>query len=199
MTTETTITETETATHGTTGVLWFRPGGRHRKPRRRSTVLAVGGLALAAGALSLVRLGPDAATGGGGPAQADPPIRATDTASTITTEPSRTGADRHSVVPAPGTTRAATADSAGTSPTSLSARPPGSAPSATDPATGIPEAPSTPRAPAAPGAPSGTRTVSPEPAPTTTTPGSTPTHAPAPDPAPPGLCVPLIGLCLSGG
>ncbi|MEU3248540.1 hypothetical protein, partial [Streptomyces sp. NPDC006875] len=47
--------------------------GRHRRPPRpRRALFAVGGLALAAGALSLARLAPDGVTGGGGGAEAEP-------------------------------------------------------------------------------------------------------------------------------
>ncbi|NGO49097.1 hypothetical protein [Streptomyces ureilyticus] len=43
-----------------------RPRGRHRKPRPRRMLMAVGGLALAAGALSLMRLAPEPPGGTGG-------------------------------------------------------------------------------------------------------------------------------------
>ncbi|PZG67193.1 hypothetical protein C1I97_38885, partial [Streptomyces sp. NTH33] len=43
----------------------LRARGRHRRPRPRKVLLAAGGLAVAAGVLSLVRLAPD--YGGGGP------------------------------------------------------------------------------------------------------------------------------------
>ncbi|MEU8592038.1 hypothetical protein AB0C59_34480 [Streptomyces sp. NPDC048664] len=223
MTTDTTtITDTTTsadtaavtaampAADDSAGGLWSRPGGRHRKPRRRSAMLAVGGLALVAGALALVRLGSDAVTGqGAAPAQAEPRISTTDTAAATTTGPGTGGADRHTAIRVPGTTRAATADSAGTSPRSLSARPLPSAspPSATDPATGIPEVPSAPRSLVAPRASTVAGTTVPGPvlsgtgsAATTTSPAaqaSAPDTEPDPDES--GLCVTLIGLCLGGG
>ena len=53
-----TMTTTGLAEEG--GIRLFGPRGRHRKPRPRKVLLAAGGLALAAGALSLVRLTPDA-------------------------------------------------------------------------------------------------------------------------------------------
>lgn len=46
--------------------------GRHRRPRPRKVLFAVGGLALAAGALSLVRLAPESVIGGPGSAEAEP-------------------------------------------------------------------------------------------------------------------------------
>src|SRR3954449_7641693 len=46
--------------------------GRHRRPRPRRIVFAVGGLALAAGALSLVRAGHEPGAGGAGRAEAEP-------------------------------------------------------------------------------------------------------------------------------
>ncbi|MBV1937549.1 hypothetical protein KUF83_13400, partial [Streptomyces sp. BV286] len=42
-----------------------RPRGRHRKPRRRPVLFAVGGLALAAGALSVLRVAGPHPSGGG--------------------------------------------------------------------------------------------------------------------------------------
>ncbi|PNG16182.1 hypothetical protein C1J00_43420, partial [Streptomyces cahuitamycinicus] len=60
-----------------------RARGRHRKPRPRKVLLAAGGLALAAGALSLLRLtsgpGPDARAVEAGP-RPDPVTTATDDA-----------------------------------------------------------------------------------------------------------------------
>ena len=46
--------------------------GRHRRPRPRKLLFAVGGLALAAGALSLVRVAPDSGSAGLGTTEADP-------------------------------------------------------------------------------------------------------------------------------
>ena len=73
----------------------FGSRGRHRRPRPRKILLAVGGLAVAAGALSLVRMAPEGALGGGGlgTAEAEPRLddphagsgtdRATNAAATI--------------------------------------------------------------------------------------------------------------------
>ncbi len=49
-----------------------RTRGRHRRPRPRKVLLTAGGLALAAAALSLVRLAPEYAGGGPDTAQAEP-------------------------------------------------------------------------------------------------------------------------------
>ncbi|PIM66021.1 hypothetical protein CTU88_45525, partial [Streptomyces sp. JV178] len=46
-------------------VLAARPRGRHRRPRPRKVLFAVGGMALAASALSLLRLASDPVSGGG--------------------------------------------------------------------------------------------------------------------------------------
>lgn len=46
--------------------------GRHRRPRPRRVLFAVGGLALAAGALSLVRMAPESVIGGMGTPDGEP-------------------------------------------------------------------------------------------------------------------------------
>lgn len=53
----------------------FAPRGRHRRPRPRKVLLAAGGLALAAGALSLVRMSPDSGVSGLGATESDPAPR----------------------------------------------------------------------------------------------------------------------------
>jgi hypothetical protein len=189
MTTDTVTDETTTTAHGGSGPLWGRPAGRHRKPRPRRAVLAVGGLALAAGALSLVRLAPESVTGGGGTAEAEPRIDVTDTAATVGSVPSSG---------AVGPSAAAARGGAGTVPVatdtaSPSTRPSSPVPHVTDPATGIPEAPSTPRAFHTP-EPGATAPATPAPTPS---PSAT-THTPAPAPGSPDLCVPLVGLCVNG-
>jgi hypothetical protein len=195
MTTDTATTETTgttTAPQGAAAPRLFRPAGRHRKPRpRRTVLLAVGGFALAAGALSLVRLAPESVTAGGGTAEAEPRIDATDTAATVeTTLPHTKGVSRSATT----ITRAArpvSAPTAGQGPSrssySHTAR-------ATDPATGIPEAPWTPTASRSSHPPQATTPTAPWPTPTET-PDPT-TQAPSPSPDRPGLCVPIIGLCV---
>ncbi|MEV6735917.1 hypothetical protein AB0N14_02800 [Streptomyces sp. NPDC051104] len=193
--TDTATDDTMTTVHNGSGPLWFRPMGRHRKPRHRRLALAVGGFALAAGALSLVRLAPESVTGGGGTAEAEPRIGAGRTAATAGGVPSKAAAGP-STTALKGRASAVPALSGDPSP---SGRPATPTPRVTDPATGIPEAPSTPTA---------SRSGTPEPPVTTTAaPPSAPsptatTQAPAPPaPAtsdPPGLCVPLVGLCVHG-
>lgn len=189
MATDTAIGESTTAERGASGPVWCRPAGRHRKPRPRRVVLAVGGFALAAGALSLVRLAPDSVTGGGGTAEAEPRIDTSDTAATVGSVPQARTVSR-------STTAAGT--EASTSPSaphtvSPSAYPSPSPSLATDPATGIPEAPWSPTASATPEPPTPTA-----PRPTPPPPTRPATHTPAPEPDPPGLCVPLVGLCVNG-
>ncbi|MYW45496.1 hypothetical protein GT346_19740, partial [Streptomyces sp. SID161] len=48
------------------------PRGRHRRPRPRRVLFAAGGLALAAGVLSLVRITPESGVGAPGTAEAEP-------------------------------------------------------------------------------------------------------------------------------
>ena len=48
------------------------PRGRHRRPRPRKVLFAVGGLAVAAGVLSLVRMVPEGGVGTPGTAEAEP-------------------------------------------------------------------------------------------------------------------------------
>ncbi|MEV7815370.1 MULTISPECIES: hypothetical protein [Streptomyces] len=173
--------------------------GRHRKPRPRKVLLAAGGLALAAGVLSLVRAAPDSTVGAPGTAEAEPRLdpgggptdRSANTAATIaaapTALPSATSAmGGRSLAPTPAGSPVRTAPGPGTAtttpgdtavPTALPSRTPGP-----------PSATSRPPAPA---------TSAPRPAPATPTPTPTPTpsHGPA-EPGPGGVCVPVIGLCV---
>ncbi|MET9089875.1 hypothetical protein ABZX77_49860 [Streptomyces sp. NPDC004237] len=164
--------------------------GRHRKPRPRKVMLAAGGLALAAGVLSLVRMTPDGGgVGGPGAAEAeprlDPTAHATDrpvnTAATLgaapTAPPSATtlmDSERPTPTAAPRTAPSPTA-----SPTAL--------PGATTVPTTIPTGPTGPARP-----------TSPPPAPATT-PATTPAPAPAPSTQQPGdgVCLPIVGLCVN--
>ncbi|MFF2199305.1 hypothetical protein [Streptomyces sp. NPDC058145] len=170
--------------------------GRHRKPSPRKVLLTAGGLALAAGVLSLVRAAPESGVGAPHTAQAEPRLdpsggataRSTDTAATMgtarTTRPSATSA-MGGVSAAP--TAPAEIDEAVPGRSATRVPPPSgtgaqtTGPRRTDPATATPH--SSP----------------PAPVPTRTTP------APAPTPsrgttAPPtwddGLCLPVIGLCV---
>lgn len=203
------------------------PRGRHRKPRPRKVLLVAGGLALAAGALSLVRLTPDTGVGTFGASEPDqqaPPgtntdlgpdtdtgtgtgtgtDHATNAAATIgsvpTADPSATSVmGGVSTTPTPGTPLTPTASTT-TAPLPYAAAP-----------TTIPEAPNTPASPAPTATTRTTRphtpatTAAPQPArpPARTTSPQNPAPAPAPTAQPtqsprpaPGLCVPIIGLCV---
>ncbi|TDT37995.1 hypothetical protein EV562_1059 [Streptomyces sp. BK208] len=203
---------------------WIRRG-RHRRPRPRKVVLAAGGLALAAGALSLVRLLPEPGgdVGGGHGALAAPRVEGggRDTAAQ----------DPESAAAASGTGRGS--PEAGPSATSvmggLGGSPgpglvPGLAPGPS--ASGAPLPPAATSAPGAPdtaggrpadrqergereggsdgrtrapGTPSPSGSDRPAPRPTPTPPpdrGTPPAPDPVPEPDDPGLCVPVIGLCV---
>ncbi|MFJ3666025.1 hypothetical protein ACIPSE_06195 [Streptomyces sp. NPDC090106] len=171
----------------------FGPRGRHRRPRPRKVLLAAGGLALAAGALSLVRLTPDPGGPGAATAEAEPRIdegvtdRATNAAATVPDPPRPAGPSATaamggaSATPTRGVTVVPR-------PTAAAPRPASSAPAPV--ATPLPK---TPPAPAP-------TTTAPRPA-ATPTPTPTRSSAPAPTqstPAQPGggVCVPVIGLCV---
>ncbi|WP_167533647.1 hypothetical protein [Streptomyces marokkonensis] len=170
--------------------------GRHRKPRPRKVLLAAGGLALAAGAVSLVRL--TSAPDGGGDIGVE--------------------AGPHPTPPA-GTTRSGTPPPNTTAPEASPSSPKALGGKNETPLA-PPEPSSAPRTPTA--VPETTRTTSPTPpAPSTSGPPGTPRApgppppehreppphrpekpAPTPEPTPepdPGLCVPVIGLCVGGG
>ncbi|MEV0486306.1 hypothetical protein AB0I69_37650 [Streptomyces sp. NPDC050508] len=179
------------------------PRGRHRRPRPRKILFAVGGLAVAAGVLSLVRLTPESGVGGLGTAEADPrpdpgtgtgdgTDRPANAAATISADPtaipsatsvmggvSATPTMTSGVVPTPYATAAPTA--------------------AADPTT-IPETATATTPPPAPQEPAPHRTSTTAPAPASTpTPTPTPSrtaNSPAPAPSRPSLCVPIIGLCV---
>ncbi|MCX5171144.1 hypothetical protein OG616_24415 [Streptomyces antibioticus] len=198
--------------------IWAAPRGRHRRPRRRRVLFAAGGLALAAGVLSLVRLTsepggvaglgtaeaephPDPVIGGapstGLPAEAGATVSPTPTnaspmggtSGTPTPEASRvpgasaTPGGPASVAPVPGTGSGSGSGSAQATPGAIPLPPrvPSPAPPAPDddPRPAAPTTPTRQPAPAPPAAP-------------TTAP-----TAPAPaQPGHPGLCVPIIGLCV---
>ncbi|WP_340376547.1 hypothetical protein U5640_16485 [Streptomyces sp. SS7] len=188
-----------------TSRLWAAPRGRHRRPRPRKVLFAAGGLALAAGVLSLVRLssGPGGVTGIG-TAEAEPhtgPHAKSPVAGTATRSATGRTPD----------TGAAVAPTTAPSPTAPSPMGGASAEPAPEggPVRGTPGAPtSVALTPGASYTPAPART--PAPAPTRgTTPRSTPAPpratatvppAPAPPrPAPtrqPGVCVPVVGLCV---
>ncbi|MGW0219214.1 hypothetical protein [Streptomyces tendae] len=203
---------------------WGRRG-RHRRPRPRRVLLAAGGLALAAGALSVVRLLPES---GGDPgafgAGAGPRVEGSGrgAAQDRATSPGATGVGPSGASPSP------TSVMGGLSGSPAPGLVPGlvPAPSASGPAVPLPAAttgpdgPDTPegrgpdqgertareeeegaaeddpgdRAPA-PGTPQPSRSDRPAPPPPPEG-GTPPTSDPEPEPDNPGLCVPVIGLCV---
>ncbi|WP_262418373.1 hypothetical protein [Streptomyces sp. SP2-10] len=183
--------------------------GRHRKPRPRRVLLAAGGLALAAGVLSLVRVAPESGVGAPGTAEAEPrhgpggaptdgsANHAATIAAAPTALPSATSAlgGRSPAPTSPGSPAPGTAGTA-----TVMAPPGGTAVPTTAPTavpTGVPGSPGTPA-----GTPRPTSTASaPRPAPASPTPAPAPSRTPAPDhgtakPDPGGVCVPVIGLCV---
>ncbi|GCB46440.1 hypothetical protein [Streptomyces sp. NL15-2K] len=189
------------------------PRGRHRKPRPRKMLLAAGGLAVAAGVLSLVRLtpdtnvqslstseaepSPDLDTGTDSPANSAAPTGSTPEVSPTATSPGGgTGTTPHrvrSLSPTPYATDAQGRPA--TVPTTI--------PDAPNPtATGTAAGPTTARPTTAPRPPASTPTA-PRPAPTPPPSRTSPLPAPQPDqpdqsdhPDRPGLCLPLINVCL---
>ncbi|WP_371555464.1 hypothetical protein OG416_13010 [Streptomyces longwoodensis] len=164
-------------------------------------MLAVGGLLVAVGVLSLVRLAPESGVGGIGTAEAEP---RTDHRSGTPAAPDRAG--NATVAARPTASPTATTPPAGATPDAAAA---GGGSTASVPVVPGSSAAARPGAPAPhrtpPTAP-GTPPVDPAPTtrapvpPTTTAPAPPPSTAP-PAPAPPtprqpGLCVPLIGLCV---
>lgn len=171
--------------------------GRHRRPRPRRVFVAAGGLALAAGALSLVRLTPESVIWGMGTPGAEPTTgTVTDTAGNAAatvgavssahpvsaTTPAVMGGEN--ALPTPGVSLAPTPAPTPTrlvaGPSTPVSVPVGGTPDTTGIPTGQAPAPATPRPPAATTA---------APAPSATTPTASP--------KPPGLCVPIIGLCVN--
>ncbi|MGW7261246.1 hypothetical protein [Streptomyces sp. NPDC054834] len=199
-----TDTGTHTSTSSAPHTAPFVRRGRHRKPRPRKVMLAAGGLALAAGALSLVRMAPDSGVGAPGTAEAESRLdaggttdRSTNTAVSVgaapTDLPSATSAmggvsGRPTPSGAPSTTTLPASSTA--VPATLPVNAPASIPT-TIPTMADDQAPGTTPRPSAPN------------------PGSAPPHAPAPAPSrstgtpaptpsqPGGVCVPVIRLCVN--
>ncbi|MEU6255644.1 hypothetical protein [Streptomyces sp. NPDC047043] len=150
---------------------------------------AVGGLALAAGALSLVRMPPNTGSGGAGTAVAEPghdPVSGADRSDNAVATVEAVPRVSPSATSAMGGVSATPTQTAGLVPLPTTTTPP--APATPGTPTTIPEAPNTP-APATPPAPT---TAAPQPAPTP----SRTTEPPAPNPSQPDLCVPVVGLCV---
>ncbi|MFE9767164.1 hypothetical protein ACFYPC_22015 [Streptomyces sp. NPDC005808] len=180
--------------------------GRHRRPRARRVFVAVGGLALAAGALSVVRLAPESVIWGMGTPDGEPTTgTVTDTAGNAAatvgavssalpvaaTTPAVMGGEN--MLPTPGVSLAPTPASTPTRLVAGPSAPVGVTVSGTPDTTGIP----TGQAPA-PAASQPPAAATAAPAPSATTPAPTPTPTASAKPKPPGLCVPIIGLCVNG-
>ncbi|MEU7055392.1 hypothetical protein [Streptomyces sp. NPDC046197] len=165
-------------------------------------LLAAGGLALAAGVLSLVRLAPESGVGGLGTAEAEPHPEAGTTTGDSTNTAATTGPGPTalpsaslpmggvSATPASGTAPAPTA-----SPSANGGSPPKAPPGTATVPTTIPEATNPPDHPATGTSARPPATTHPAPRPTPAPTHST--HTPAPQRSQPGLCVPIIGLCVS--
>ncbi|MDT0400687.1 hypothetical protein [Streptomyces edwardsiae] len=171
--------------------------GRHRKPRPRRVLLAAGSLAVAASAVTLVRL---ATTQGGDPefgTEAGPrPVPHTDSGAPVASPTASPAA-----VPVPETSPS--------SPTALGGRNPAplAAPERSSTARSLTTA-ADPGPVTAPATPAPSRRPDPPASPSPSSGG--PEHPPPPsqdpppprpdDPAPgPRLCVPIIGVCVGGG
>ncbi|MEV8554683.1 hypothetical protein AB0L04_33340 [Streptomyces glaucescens] len=184
--------------------------GRHRRPRPRRLLLTAGGLAVAAGILSLVRLSaePDV-VGSLGPSRTGP---APDPVTTGGTGDRATHTDA-SPARAPEPTPSAPSAQGGaartaTTTTGPSVRVPTATRSPTHTGIAVPDASTVPRTPNPPPAPAPDATTAPDPAgppaPTSAAPRPKPTPTAAPTtatPAPghpdgPVICVPVIGLCV---
>ncbi|MFF3361450.1 hypothetical protein [Streptomyces misionensis] len=174
--------------------------GRHRRPRQRRALLAVGGLALAAAVLSLVRISPESGVGAPGTAAAEPrlgpgitpgttPGPAPKGGSATTTATRATGPD--ALAPAASGPRGSdTAPAPGGS-----VQTPGTAGRSAAPPRTVTAAPSAPPRPTAP-APTGSAPPASHPAPAPTPPPTPGPGQSAPAPGLGGLCLPVIGLCV---
>ncbi|MFF4904523.1 hypothetical protein ACFY2T_06645, partial [Streptomyces sp. NPDC001260] len=178
-----------------------RVRGRHRRPRSRKVLFAVGGLALAAGALSIVRMVPGPGSGVPGTTEAEPredvgggvSDGATNAAATIPAalgvSPSATSVmGGVSATPTTDPTSASAPVTSAATPTPGASTPPGT-PDTPDMTT-IPEAPNTPAPSTAAHRPPATTPAAPHPG------HGTSPSSPAPQPGEPGLCVPVVGLCV---
>ncbi|MEV1078911.1 hypothetical protein AB0I98_11760 [Streptomyces sp. NPDC050211] len=155
-----------------------RQRGRHRKPRPRKLLLAAGGLAVAAGVLSLVRLTPDSDVSHLETAETEPrpdpgEARKTNTAATTAATPTAIPTAA-SAMGAPTTPPGPTKTPYVHTPTKTTTPAPAGAP------TTVPETPDPPP----------TTSTAPQPTP------AQPSNSPAPTPSQPGICVPVIGLCV---
>ncbi|MFB7108089.1 hypothetical protein [Streptomyces sp. NPDC056190] len=189
-----------------------RARGRHRRRRPRKALLAAGGLAVAAGVLSLVRLAPESGPTRLGAVEAEPHAApghnsggsagtpadtSTTTGAGPATAPSATVALRGvSGAPVPdGSAVPVTSPSAATA-----AVEPSPLPETTTVPTALPEDPDPPEYPEHPEHPEPTNAPRPS-ASTAPAPRPAPTPSRSTQPPPPpsgggGLCLPIIGLCV---
>ncbi|GGZ93904.1 hypothetical protein ACFOOM_29485 [Streptomyces echinoruber] len=182
----------------------LRVHGRHRRPRSRRLLLPVAaGLAMAAGALSLVRLVPEPGTGGpdavrvaphpGHSGRPDRPSRAAALPAVPARPAPSTTAMGGSTAPVPdgGRTAAVPPSASGTGPGAPHAVP-----------TALPEPPRPP-VPATPApVPPSPTSRAPRPAPEPTPVPSGTADTPAPPPQEPGgltVCVPIVAVCVGLG
>ncbi|MFF5520993.1 hypothetical protein [Streptomyces coeruleorubidus] len=184
-----------------------RARGRHRKPRPRKALLAAGGLALAAGALSLVRLTSGPGTDSVGSVEAEPrpdPVttgtdEGTNTAATGPAAPEASPSSPTALVGLPASPGARGPAAASRTPSTYTATSTGTrgAHTAATPRPTTAADTAKPPAPTATGNGKTPRPAQPPPSPPSQT---TPAPAPEPEkpqkPHDPGLCVPVIGVCL---
>ncbi|WP_427920322.1 hypothetical protein [Streptomyces sp. cg40] len=199
----TTTTQAERAEDTADAAPPVLPRGRHRRPKPRKVLLAFGGLAVAAGVLSLVRLTPESGVGGVGTAEAEPspdvdaeqsgaghPANA---AATISADPTAFPSTIPSANSVMGGAGATPTTASGVVPTPYATTAPTTVPR-TEPTSEAGTAPQ-PHAPVTAPAPQAPATsAAPQPAPTPTP--SRTANSPAPAPSRPSLCVPIIGLCV---
>ncbi|WP_281155136.1 hypothetical protein [Streptomyces sp. HYC2] len=199
------------ATAEVTAGAWTRPRGprargRHRRRRPRKALLAAGGLAVAAGVLSLVRLTPESGPGGLRAAEAEPHATSghgsgrsagTPAGASATTGDGPATA-RSTTVTLDGVSAAPVQDGSAVPMASPSAAAATAEPSALQQATTVPTAlpedtdpPERPEPTEAPRPSTGTA-----PAPRPTPAPSRSTQPPAPPSGGGGLCLPIIGLCV---
>ncbi|MFE0258287.1 hypothetical protein [Streptomyces sp. NPDC059010] len=174
----------ESSPYAPTPTRLFTPRGRHRRPRPRKVLLAAGGLALAAGALSLVRLTPDpVATDLGATESGDTPALDLGTDSVPTPHP-KPSPSTTSAMGGLGATPTASTIVVPTTNTPVTRRREAPAPTTPHTPPPTPHSPATtpPPAPPAP-PPSDEHTTSP--------PSTEPTQ-----PAENTVCIPVIALCV---
>ncbi|MCG7208705.1 hypothetical protein [Streptomyces arenae] len=178
-----------------TGTSAVRRRGRHRKPRPHKVLLATGGLAVAAGVLSLVQLAPDGG-GAGAPGTAEAEPRLDPTADATTARSANAAATIGSV---PTAAPSAAGGTGGASPAPTATTAGGTAAASPSPSpspTALPSTVTVPTTiPAGPARPPDTLP------PTTTAPTTTTTPSPTPAPSthqPTGtVCLPIVGLCVN--